>query len=266
MSKVLCQTCSCLNFSVRIQLSIKVTSILQRNMSEGASETSDSGDSDDIGDIVDSNDIREKFSGEKRKRQNDATGEEPGEYAQTGEEPGEYAQNPAPKLPGDDLDSESESESEDEDEASPLISAPCPLCDLATSECVQAMNACSDRLAGEVSETRLCGIQLEIWNKRMQPLRQQNRPVPLLTLQMVKTHYTKHRVCPQRSVAEDVRVLENMQRCLRRTGLVDYDQDNNKVLVHRGSSEYCRISKQKADLLKLYAMLEKEKRKTNSNT
>ena len=251
----------------------------------------------DLGDVVNSADIPEllydddDFSvaepnaslsaqGTKRKRGSDTTEASDTDHTDHtdhgdfndihGNDEGEFADAAPPRLPGDNVASETESDTDDEaesdDEASALVSSRCPVCDLATSEVVEAMNACSDRLAGQVSEQCLCAIQLEIWQKRTAPLRQQGRDVPLLTLQILKRHYSKHRINVMRSVSEDIRVLETMQRALRRTGLCDYDQDNNKVLSHRGSSEMGRISKQKTDLLKFYSSLQRDRKKEMQNS
>ena len=236
----------------------------------------DDDDNDALGnaDIVSQDFVDQALNGHKRKRDSDTTEESDFdvETENGGESPpheGDFADASAPRLPGDDLESSSSSDesSADEDDEGPgaLLSASCPVCDLATSEIVQAMDACSDRLAGQVSESRLCAIQLEIWEKRMAPLRQQGRSVPLLTLQVLRRHYTKHRINVMRSVSEDIRVLECMQRTLRRTGLCDYDQDNNRILSHRASNEMCRISKQKMDLLKFYSSLQTARRKEMQN-
>lgn len=226
-------------------------------------------------DIVSRVMVQKAFSGEqngrKRKRDTDTTEESEDEEEEEshagGAEEGEFADANPPRLPGDDVlsNTDSDSEESDEEEPSPLVPAVCPVCDLATSEIVQAMDACSDRLAGQVSESCLCAIQLEIWQKRVAPLRAQGRSVPLMTTGIIRKHYSRHRINVVRSVSEDIRVLETMQRTLRRTGLCDYDQDNNRVLSHRASSEMCRISKQKADLLKFYNSLTQQRKKEENN-
>jgi len=227
-----------------------------------------------VADIVSRVMVQKAFSGEqngrKRKRDTDTTEEseeeeeEENDDGEAGE--GEFADANPPRLPGDDVaTSDSDSEESDEEEPSSLVPAVCPVCDLATSEIVQAMDACSDRLAGQVSESCLCAIQLEIWQKRVAPLRAQGRSVPLMTTGIIRRHYSRHRVNVLRSVSEDIRVLETMQRTLRRTGLCDYDQDNNRILSHRASSEMCRISKQKTDLLKFYNSLTQQRKKEENN-
>ena len=227
-----------------------------------------------VADIVSRVMVQQTFSGEengrKRKRDTDTTeaseDEEEEENDDGAAEEGEFADAEPPRLPGDDVPtSDSDSEDSDEEEPSSLRPAACPVCDLATSDIVQAMNACSDRLAGQVSESCLCNIQLDIWQKRVAPLRAQGRSVPLMTAGIIRRHYSRHRINVVRSVSEDIRVLETMQRTLRRTGLCDYDQDNNRILSHRASSEMCRISKQKTDLLKFYNSLTQQRKKEENN-
>ncbi len=227
-----------------------------------------------VADIVSRVMVQKAFNGEqngrKRKRDTDTTEDSEEEEEQENDDgeagEGEFADANPPRLPGDDVvTSDSDSEDSDEEEPSSLLPAVCPVCDLATSDIVQAMNACSDRLAGQVSESCLCAIQLEIWQKRVAPLRAQGRSVPLMTTGIIRRHYSRHRINVVRSVSEDIRVLETMQRTLRRTGLCDYDQDNNRILSHRASSEMCRISKQKTDLLKFYNSLTQQRKKEENN-
>ena len=227
-----------------------------------------------VADIVSRVMVQKAFNGEqngrKRKRDTDTTEDSEEEEEQENDDgeagEGEFADANPPRLPGDDVvTSDSDSEESDEEEPSSLLPAACPVCDLATSDIVQAMNACSDRLAGQVSESCLCAIQLEIWQKRVAPLRAQGRSVPLMTTGIIRRHYSRHRINVVRSVSEDIRVLETMQRTLRRTGLCDYDQDNNRILSHRASSEMCRISKQKTDLLKFYNSLTQQRKKEENN-
>ena len=48
--------------------------------------------------------------------------------------------------------------------------------------------------------------------------------MPQLTREILLRHYRTHRVSIMRSVAEEIRVFELMERTLRRTGLCDLGQ------------------------------------------
>lgn len=177
-------------------------------------------------------------------------------------------------LSGDELTSDDESDTEvDEAEVAGeqgAVSAKrrrlsCVCCDLATSEVVKKMNMVQDSLAGRAGDGHITDMQLAIYDRRMAPLRVEGRDVPKLTRAMLTKHYRTHRVSIMRSVAEEIRVFELMERTLRRTGLCDMDADGRKVLVRGGAQEMNRLSKSKLDLLKFYATLEKQRREDEAN-
>ena len=177
-------------------------------------------------------------------------------------------------LSGDELTSDDESDTEvDEAEVADEQGAPsakrrrlsCVCCDLATSEVVKKMNMVQDSLAGRAGDGHITDMQLAIYDKRMAPLRAEGRDVPKLTRAMLTKHYRTHRVSIMRSVAEEIRIFELMERTLRRTGLCDMDADGRKVLVRGGAQEMNRLSKSKLDLLKFYATLEKQRREDEAN-
>ena len=171
-------------------------------------------------------------------------------------------------LPGDELSSDDESDNVEENVEDNTRSAEqlhCPCCELATSEVVRAMDSVADTLAGRAGDGHITRMQLEIYNRRMAPLRREGRDVPVLTREILLKHYRTHRVSVLRSVAEEIRVFELMERTLRRTGLCDLDADGRRVLVKSGAQEMNRLSKSKLDLLKFYATLEKQRREDEAN-
>ena len=169
-------------------------------------------------------------------------------------------------LQGDELSSEDEDdELEQQRESARGHDDPCPCCELATSEVVRAMDSVADALAGRAGGGHITKMQLEIYNRRVAPLRREGRDVPRLTRELLQRHYRTHRVSIMRSVAEEIRVFELMERTLRRTGLCDVDADGRRVLVKSGAQEMNRLSKSKLDLLKFYATLEKQRREDEAN-
>ena len=196
-------------------------------------------------------------------------------------------------LPGDDLssadedfleqeaeddevvDKEEDHEEGEEDDASccadnPQAESrrlpPCVCCELATSEVVKAMDQVADRLAGRAGDAYITQMQLDIYNRRMAPLRAEGRPVRCLTRKMLQRHYRTHRVSIMRAVAEEIRVFELMGRTLRRTGLCDVDADGRVVLTRSATHDMTRLSKQKMDLMKFYVTLSKARREEEANS
>lgn len=168
-------------------------------------------------------------------------------------------------LPGDELSSADEEDDAEEERQDGGRIDHCPCCELATSEVVRAMDSVADTLAGRAGDGHITKMQLEIYNRRMAPLRREGRDVADLTREMLLRHYRTHRVSIMRSVAEEIRVFELMERTLRRTGLCDMDADGRRVLVKSGAQEMNRLSKSKLDLLKFYATLEKQRREDEAN-
>ena len=168
-------------------------------------------------------------------------------------------------LPGDELSSGDEAFEEETEEAS-SETASCPCCELATSEVVRAMDQVADSLAGRAGDEHITRMQLEIYNRRMAPLVREGRSVPTLTRTMLLKHYRCHRVSVMRSVAEEIRVYELMERTLRRTGLCDMDADGKIILLSSGATNWNRLSKSKLDLLKFYSSLEKQRKEDEANS
>jgi hypothetical protein len=140
----------------------------------------------------------------------------------------------------------------------------CVCCELAGSEVMRALDAVADRLAGRAGERHIIDAQLGIYNRRMTPLRAEGRPVLPLTRKMLRKHYRTHRVSVMRSVAEEIRVFDLMQRTLRRT-MCDVDPDNQKLVSSRNAQLLFRASKAKLDLIKFYTTLEKQRRENEAN-
>jgi hypothetical protein len=67
-----------------------------------------------------------------------------------------------------------------------------------------------------------------------------------------------------RTVAEEIRVFDCMQRTLRRT-MCDVDPDNQKLVSSRNAQLLFRASKAKLDLVKFYTTLEKQRRENEAN-
>ena len=127
------------------------------------------------------------------------------------------------------------------------------------------MNQVADRLAGRAGDAYITQMQLDIYNRRMAPLRAEGRPVRELTRKMLLRHYRTHRVSVMRSVAEEIRVFDLMGRTLRRTGLCDVDADGRVVLTRSATHDMTRLSKQKMDLMKFYVTLSKARREEEAN-
>lgn len=216
-------------------------------------------------DIVDSDAVAEAFSGNGAAGLAGAAGAGGAGRVAPEAELGEEEEEQTFMLPGDELSSADEEDDAEEEREDGGRTDHCPCCELATSEVVRAMDSVADTLAGRAGDGHITKMQLEIYNRRMAPLRREGRDVPDLTREMLLRHYRTHRVSIMRSVAEEIRVFELMERTLRRTGLCDMDADGRRVLVKSGAQEMNRLSKSKLDLLKFYATLEKQRREDEAN-
>ena len=179
-------------------------------------------------------------------------------------------------MSGDELSSDEDEQTEEEEESDGLPDyedmehgdaangARCVCCELAGSEVMRALDLVADRLAGRAGERHIIDAQLGIYNQRMAPLRAEGRHVLPLTRKMLRKHYRTHRVSVMRSVAEEIRVFDLMQRTLRRT-MCDVDPDNQKLVSSRNAQLLFRASKAKLDLIKFYTTLEKQRHENEAN-
>lgn len=160
-------------------------------------------------------------------------------------------------------DNEWEEDEQDDDSAAPLL---CPCCELATSELMRDLDKIADSLAGRASHKHVTTMQLKVFEKRVAPLRYEGRVnVPNITRDTLLRHYTKCRISPLRSVAQDIRLFEEAERMLQ-SSLTDVDDEGTSILSNRGASELCRLSKGKLDALKFYAQLDKDRKQEETNS
>lgn len=153
-------------------------------------------------------------------------------------------------------------ESEEEDEQETVI---CPLCEHATSDLVRDLDKLADKLAGRASQAHVASMQLKIFQNRVAPLRYEGRTdIPNITESWLRAHYTKCRISPIRSVAQDIRIFEEAGQLLRQS-LKDVDDEGTTVLSSRAASELCRLSKAKTDALKFFHQLYKDREIKEAN-
>ena len=122
----------------------------------------------------------------------------------------------------------------------------------------------ADRLAGRAEPGHVTTLQLKIFEARVAPLRHEGRSdsIPNITRDWLHRHYTKCRISPIRSVAQDIRLFEEAEKILH---LTDVDDEGNTILCSRSASELCRISKGKLDALKFYYTLQRDRELKESN-
>jgi len=151
---------------------------------------------------------------------------------------------------------------ENENEEGGII---CPLCKHATSDLVRDLDTLADKLAGRASHEHVTAMQLEIFERRVAPLRYEGRDdIPNINKTWLHKHYTECRISPMRSVSQDIRMFEEAENLLR-ANLTDVDDEGASVLSSRTASELCRLSKGKMDALKFFHQLSKEREIKESN-
>lgn len=160
-------------------------------------------------------------------------------------------------------DNEWEEDERDNGSAAPLL---CPCCELATSDVMRDLDKIADSLAGRASHEHVTTMQLKVFEARVAPLRYEGRDnVPNITRKTLLDHYTKCRISPLRSVAQDIRLFEEAEHMLQ-SSLTDVDDEGTSMLSSRGASELCRLSKGKLDALKFYAQLDKDRKQDETNS
>lgn len=141
----------------------------------------------------------------------------------------------------------------------------CALCELATSSLVKAMDTVMEKLAGKAGDRHITDMQLEIFERRVKPLRLEGRQVPNIDRRIIRLHYKNHCVNVIRSVAEDIHAVELAERTLRRSGLCFKDENDEKKLHSQAVNDLHKLSRTKLDLLKFYNSLEKGRKEDELN-
>lgn len=163
------------------------------------------------------------------------------------------------------FDSDSDNDSDTEDQLG-TAAVLCPCCELSTSDLMRDLDKVADSLAGRASHEHVTTMQLKIFEARVGPLLYEGRDnIPAINRATLMDHYTRCRITPLRSVAQDIRLFEEAERMLK-SSLTDVDDEGTSILSNRGASELCRLSKGKLDALKFYAQLEKERKHDETNS
>ncbi|MAE79340.1 MAG: hypothetical protein CL967_06215 [Euryarchaeota archaeon] len=141
----------------------------------------------------------------------------------------------------------------------------CALCELATSSLVKAMDSVMEKLAGKAGDRHITDMQLQIFERRVKPLRLEGRDIPNINEKIIRLHYRNHCVNVIRSVAEDIHTVELAERTLRRSGLCSKDDDDEKRLHSQAVNDLHKLSRTKLDLLKFFNTLEKARKEEELN-
>ena len=141
----------------------------------------------------------------------------------------------------------------------------CALCELATSSLVKAMDSVMEKLAGKAGDRHITDMQLQIFERRVKPLRLEGRDIPNINAKIIRLHYRNHCVNVIRSVAEDIHTVELAERTLRRSGLCSKDDDDEKRLHSQAVNDLHKLSRTKLDLLKFFNTLEKARKEEELN-
>lgn len=141
----------------------------------------------------------------------------------------------------------------------------CACCELATSSLMKAMDSVMEKLAGKAGDRHITDMQIEIFEKRVKPLRLEGRDIPNINRDVIRVHYREHCVNVIRSVAEDIHTVELAERTLRRSGLCSKDDDDQKRLNSQAVNDLHKLSRTKLDLLKFFNSLEKARKEDELN-
>ena len=127
------------------------------------------------------------------------------------------------------------------------------------------MDSVMEKLAGKAGDRHITDMQLQIFERRVKPLRLEGRDIPNINGKIIRLHYRNHCVNVIRSVAEDIHTVELAERTLRRSGLCSKDDDDEKRLHSQAVNDLHKLSRTKLDLLKFFNTLEKARKEEELN-
>lgn len=153
---------------------------------------------------------------------------------------------------------------------------PCPVMEVSTEDCpicahsggdascIQKMNDIEETLTGKVSSEEIYRIQYQLFEHEIkEPLQRQGLPVPSITIDIIRTHYEKHRMNTHMVVSKEILVVNEMQRLMQDHQMA-VQSGNTKRLLLKEMDQWQKLSKHKLELLKYYNSLAVKKSKANA--
>lgn len=109
-------------------------------------------------------------------------------------------------------------------------------------------------LAGHIHDDAIFQIQSKYYNEKVKkPLEQHGIKVPDITPKDCKKHFTKHTINPKRMLANDIKIIDSVQKFLVQNGLVKKNLITNQVNVNIPVlKQWSGLSRNKLDLLRYY--------------
>lgn len=132
----------------------------------------------------------------------------------------------------------------------------CPICSHNASErgVISKMNELEEKLTGTISSEEIYRIMYQMWEHEVKiPLERQHLPVPNLTIDHIRKHYTSHKMNMRNIVSKEILFVNEMQRQLKARQIAVRNRvTGEKRLVLKGISEWQRLSKHKLELIKYF--------------
>jgi len=129
----------------------------------------------------------------------------------------------------------------------------CTICTNKTAQ-LDELQHIDQTLAGNIDDDAIFQIQSKYYNEKVKkPLEQHGIKVPDITAKDCKKHFTRHTINPKRMIANDIKVIDSVQKFLVQNGLIKKNMITNQVNVNIPVlKQWSGLSRNKLDLLRYY--------------
>jgi len=129
----------------------------------------------------------------------------------------------------------------------------CSICTNKTAQLDELSNI-DKTLAGNIDDDAIFQIQAKYYNEKVKkPLEKHGIKAPEITAKDCKKHFTTHTINPKRMLANDIKVIDSVQKFLVSSGLVKKNMITNEVKVNIPVlKQWSGLSRNKLDLLRYY--------------
>lgn len=130
------------------------------------------------------------------------------------------------------------------------------------------MEEIDQQMVGKVSDDEIHRLQAELYNTHvLEPLKRQGIDAPVVTAEMCRKHFSKHRLNIKRMVGSEINFVNTMQRQVRRENILSRNNVTGQTRIDSAAlKNWLHLSKHKLDLVKFYngAMSKGDGKKTQN--
>ena len=145
----------------------------------------------------------------------------------------------------------------------------CPICSHSQEDAsmIDRLNQIERSMTGTTNPEEIYKTMAMVYNSQRQPILNQNKYAPEITIEQIRRHYTLHRLNLKDIVSKEIMAVNNMQIHFRKHQVATMNtKTGRKKLDSKAMNEWIKLSKHKLELIKYYnGPLAKMKKKETSS-